>query len=286
MLGIRLPRLGEIAHEREVIGAGRLVGETVAQEPVVDEAGELKRPHRLGQARVDHRWVPGRGPRHGPAPLGGLGARGDPVGIGRRGLGGDGSPSRARHEGGGAEAASHTLQESTAIDRRVVRRSAMVGTGHLSLSFWVGHAPGRHVDEGKSAATVPQGRRQVKEGGVNARADAARSGRGLWRRASRSVSVRQGPVACGGLDKTSRRGYKCATIYHLRRAVAHKEVRLHRPGSRATSDLPSSRREALDENDRSTCPDPTSIPQHLGRRHRRHGFVARPRPGSGLRPEA
>jgi hypothetical protein len=45
VLGIRFPRLREIAHEREVIGAGRLVGEAVAEEPVVDEAGELKQAH-------------------------------------------------------------------------------------------------------------------------------------------------------------------------------------------------------------------------------------------------
>ena len=87
IVGARLPRLREIAPQTQVVGAARLVGEDVADEAVAGQAGELEEPDRLRQPRVEHRRVPGRGPRHDPAALRRLGAHRDPVGIRGRGLG-------------------------------------------------------------------------------------------------------------------------------------------------------------------------------------------------------
>src|SRR5262249_22919242 len=61
-------------------------GERVADEPVVDEPGELVETHGLRVARIDHRRIPRRRARDGAALLRRLGARGDPVGIRRRAL--------------------------------------------------------------------------------------------------------------------------------------------------------------------------------------------------------
>src|SRR5262249_8703451 len=91
----RLPRLGEVALEGEVAGAGRLVDERVADQAVVHEARELEEADRLGQSRGEHGRIPRRGAREGPAARGRLGARGDSVWVGgRRG---------ERHPAGGAE---------------------------------------------------------------------------------------------------------------------------------------------------------------------------------------
>src|SRR2546425_6253766 len=70
VVGARLPQLREVSLEREVVGATRLVGERVADETVAGEGGKLEEPDRLRQPWIEHRRVPGRGPRQEPPPPG------------------------------------------------------------------------------------------------------------------------------------------------------------------------------------------------------------------------
>src|SRR5207302_10049487 len=62
VIGARRPGLRQITLEREVAGAGGLVGERMANETVTGKSGELEEPDRLREARIDHRRIPRRGP--------------------------------------------------------------------------------------------------------------------------------------------------------------------------------------------------------------------------------
>ena len=145
LVGAPLPGLGEVPLEAEVGVAGRLVREHMAQEAIAGEPGELEQPHGLGESRVDHRGIPGRGPGQDPAPLRRLGARRDPAGI-RRG-GGSSSPtggdSHRGHPGAGHGCALEEITSSHAAASGL----AKVGGGHR------GSPPVRTLDEGKTVAS-------------------------------------------------------------------------------------------------------------------------------------
>ena len=121
----RRPGLREIALEAQVGGAGRLVGERVAQEPIAGEPRELEESHRLREPGIDDGRVPGRRPREDTTPLRRLGAGRDPVGIRRGRLSGRASPAHAdRQRGHPGAGPSHALEEVTSRHRQDVEGSS------------------------------------------------------------------------------------------------------------------------------------------------------------------
>ena len=116
LVGAARPGFREVALEREVGGIRRLVGEREADEAAADEGRDLEEADGIRQPRIEDGRVPGGGPGEGAAALRRLGARRDPVGIGRRGL--SRCPPRPgaladRGRRGGSQ--SHALQEVAAI---------------------------------------------------------------------------------------------------------------------------------------------------------------------------
>ena len=132
LVGTPLPGLGEVSLEAQVVVASRLVGERIAQEAIAGEAGELEEPDGLGQPRVDHRGIPGRGPGQHPAALRRLGARRDPVGVLAR-LSRGSPPTGSDGEGGGAEATpSDLFEELASVDVEIADDRARAIEGHRS----------------------------------------------------------------------------------------------------------------------------------------------------------
>jgi len=131
-VGVALPALGEIALEAEVRRAGGLVGERIANEAVAGERRELEQPYRLREAWIDHRGIPGRCPREGPAPLRRLRARRDPVGIRRRRLRGRESPAGAHDQCGHPGAGPSGTPEKVTSRHHRVSSLAGVNGGHRS----------------------------------------------------------------------------------------------------------------------------------------------------------
>src|SRR5216683_1358107 len=128
----RLPGFREIALEREVAGAGRLVGERVADQAAAREAGELEEPDRLCKSWIDHRRIPLRGAsEHTPA-FRRLGARGDPVGIGRRRLSRRAPPTRADRQRGHPGAGPSRAFQEIASRHVSTGGPARVRSGHRS----------------------------------------------------------------------------------------------------------------------------------------------------------
>src|SRR5262249_56004021 len=75
-VGARLPRLGEIGPERDVVGVVRLLGEGISDQAVAGETHELEQPDRLREPRIDHGRIPGRRAGENAAALRGLGLAG------------------------------------------------------------------------------------------------------------------------------------------------------------------------------------------------------------------
>ena len=131
-VGVALPALGEVPLEGEVGHSGGLVRERIAYEAIAGERRELEQPDRLGEARVDHRGIPGRCPREAPASPGRLRARRDPVGVRRRRLRERMSPACADGQGGRAGAGPSGTSEKVTSRHMGVCGLARVGGGHRS----------------------------------------------------------------------------------------------------------------------------------------------------------
>src|SRR5262249_39656159 len=123
VVGARLPGLREVALEREIVGTRRLFRKRIPDEPARGEADELEGPDLLVQAGTDHRRIPWRGTIQTPAALGRLGARGNPIGVGRRRL-------------------SRRAPTAHAPDQR---RHARAGPAGALDEITPGHAPASHV---------------------------------------------------------------------------------------------------------------------------------------------
>ncbi len=143
----------------------------MAQEAITGKPGELEQPDGLGQPRIDHRGVPGRGPREDPASLGRLGAGGDPVGVRRRRLSGRPAPARADgqrgHPGAGPSRALEKLtSRHIAPERGLVR----IGGGHSGSPSCPDNPTKERTygpraagnDRAREAATVPHATGEVK----------------------------------------------------------------------------------------------------------------------------
>jgi hypothetical protein len=81
-VGAGRPRLGEVPLEGHVDGPARLVREDVPDQPITGQPGELVEAHRLGEPWVEHGRIPAEARVSVPPRLAGLGARGNPLGIG------------------------------------------------------------------------------------------------------------------------------------------------------------------------------------------------------------
>src|SRR5206468_9030523 len=122
------------------------------------ETGELEQPDGLGEPRVDHRRIPGRGSGEDPASLRRLGARRNPVRIYRGGRGWFpvGTDGQRGHPGGSPAGA---LEEITSC-HVAASGLARVGGGHR------GSPPcpeiRRKETPASSAVTLPHAPSEVK----------------------------------------------------------------------------------------------------------------------------
>src|SRR5439155_18708267 len=163
--------------EREVVGAARLVGERVADETVAGEGGKLEEPDRLRQPWIEHRRVPGRGPRQDPAPLGRFEAGRNPVGVRRDGLGRHAGASSTDDQDAHSCAAPPYAPEEFSPVHSLAKGYRAVG-GHLG-------SPSVPVREGKDPCGYwPRVRRTcrvrtAKSSGISRTAVPRRLGRGV-----------------------------------------------------------------------------------------------------------
>src|SRR5262249_55505708 len=168
-------RLGEVALEREVVGAGRLVGKGVADEAAAGEPGELEQPHRLCHPGIDPGWVPLRGPGECATPLRGLGAGNDPVRI--RGRGGGRSARAGAHDEGGSAPQPGASDEVTARQGTMARgQRAGIVDGHRVLPPLNVVTKREDTPNGKLSGTVAYGAGEVKLRGRSTRAHSAAGG--------------------------------------------------------------------------------------------------------------